>query len=333
MSFPKILFSIIVPVFNVEKYLVECIESLIHQKIDNYEIILIDDGSTDSSGSICDRYQDIPKLTVIHQENSGVSIARKNGIAIAKGEYIICVDGDDYVSSELIFDLTEIIDRCKPDIIHYGAIRFDKENIFNKNNVVTEDVLYNKQKIEEKIFPNLVQGQDASYFCSSIWRNAIKKELIEKYLVVHKAANMGEDFATLVPCIYHAQSIYLSKQCYYFYRINMLSVTNNKKPMNWKWPLIVNKHIMDNIDTSQFDFIDQINRKITHDVFNVAVSQFYSNDSYNHICNDIRGLLEQNFYDKAINNCCFSRSIKGTIMKTALKYRCCFLLYLYSRMK
>lgn len=103
--------SIIVPVYNTEEYLRRCVDSLISQTWKNLEIILIDDGSEDRSGEICDEYADkFPQINVIHQKNRGVSAARNQGIEIAKGDYLAFVDSDDWVSSKLIESYFEMMD-------------------------------------------------------------------------------------------------------------------------------------------------------------------------------------------------------------------------------
>lgn len=100
------LISIIVPVYNVEQYLSKCIDSIINQTYKNLEIILIDDGSTDKSGEICDKYKNEDKrIIVIHQLNGGVSAARNTGIGVAKGKYILFIDSDDWIEKDYVSSL------------------------------------------------------------------------------------------------------------------------------------------------------------------------------------------------------------------------------------
>lgn len=102
------LVSVIVPVYNVEQYLEKCIDSIINQTYKNLEIILIDDGSTDSSGKICDSYAARDKrIKVIHQENGGLAVVRNIGVSAASGEYIMFVDSDDYIDTEIVQFLYE----------------------------------------------------------------------------------------------------------------------------------------------------------------------------------------------------------------------------------
>ncbi|HEM5188819.1 TPA: glycosyltransferase, partial [Streptococcus suis] len=127
----KILLSVIIPVYQVEKYLKRCIDSVLAQKFIDYEIILVDDGSTDSSPEICDEYSiEHPHISVIHKENGGLSDARNVGIKHAVGEYIFFLDSDDWISPTMFESLKEIISSKKHDIIHFD-LQFCKNEQFN----------------------------------------------------------------------------------------------------------------------------------------------------------------------------------------------------------
>lgn len=115
---PKI--SVIIPVFNVEKYLTRCLESVLGQTYRELDVILVDDGSTDNSGTICDRYASDSRVTVIHKENGGVSSARNAGIDAARGEYIGFVDPDDYLAEDMYEYLYRLIQSNDADISQCG---------------------------------------------------------------------------------------------------------------------------------------------------------------------------------------------------------------------
>ncbi len=138
--------SFIVPVYNVAPYLRKCVESLLAQDYDNYEIILVDDGSTDDSGAICDEYissnelvndsvreLERPLIRVIHQTNGGLSAARNTGLKVAEGEYVCFVDSDDYWEPKVLGGLMEQVEREKLDVL-----RFDYQNVRLKNEGVRE---------------------------------------------------------------------------------------------------------------------------------------------------------------------------------------------------
>ena len=121
----KPLISVIVPVYNVKQYLRRCVDSILKQTYENIEIVLIDDGSTDESGAICDRYaQKDVRVKVIHKENGGLSDARNKGMQEARGEYFAFVDSDDYIAKDYIAYLFELIVENKAQISLCGYLKF-----------------------------------------------------------------------------------------------------------------------------------------------------------------------------------------------------------------
>lgn len=128
--------SIIVPVYNVEQYLRKCVFSLVRQDFKNYEVVLVDDGSTDDSGKICDELSETISderiaIRVIHQKNGGLSAARNTGIEVARGEYVMFVDSDDYIESNVLGGLMEQVERDNLDVLRYRLqyIRIKNERV------------------------------------------------------------------------------------------------------------------------------------------------------------------------------------------------------------
>lgn len=128
----KRIISIIVPVYNVEKYLKDCIESILKQSMQDFELILVDDGSTDSSGTICDRYAEKDsRIKVVHTKNGGLSAARNAGIEIARGEFVAFVDSDDYVLPEFIEQMYKKILETDADICECNFSYLKNQKIIN----------------------------------------------------------------------------------------------------------------------------------------------------------------------------------------------------------
>ena len=128
------MISVIIPVYNVEKYLCECIDSVLGQTYQDYEVILVDDGSTDSSGTICDKYAETnSRIKVIHRKNGGLSEARNTGFDAANGEYIYFLDIDDYIRADALERMHEASKKTNADIYFFEAEVFydDKENVDN----------------------------------------------------------------------------------------------------------------------------------------------------------------------------------------------------------
>ena len=147
MENPQITLSIIVPIYNVERYLKKCIDSLLNQDISDYEIILVDDESPDASPQICDEYatksqearvksQELPCIRVIHRKNGGLSAARNSGIEIAQGEYLMFVDSDDYIEPNVLGELLAQMERDNLDVLRYRLqyVRIKDERVSELGN-------------------------------------------------------------------------------------------------------------------------------------------------------------------------------------------------------
>lgn len=158
MEHPKIILSIVVPIYGVEKYLHKCVDSLLNQDIDNYEIILVDDGSPDACPQICDEYakhytlnitHNTPSIRVIHRKNGGLSAARNSGIEVAQGEYIMFVDSDDYIEPNALKGLLEQVERDNLDVLRYRLqyVRIKNEGVSELVNEAEYEV-YNPYKID-----------------------------------------------------------------------------------------------------------------------------------------------------------------------------------------
>ena len=166
---PKI--SVIVPVYNVEQYLPKCIESILKQTFSNFELLLIDDGTPDHSGAICDRYaQTDNRVRVFHKENGGVSSARNLGLKEAKGEWVIFVDSDDWIEHKSFEILSSFFLENSLDFIQFGYKR-----IASKDN---SEILYNKTF---SIITNKEDYFSSNSFSHAICGNLMKHEIITKY--------------------------------------------------------------------------------------------------------------------------------------------------------
>ena len=182
----KELISVIVPVYNVEKYLDNCVQSILRQSYTNLEIILIDDGSTDKSSQLCDEYsQKDKRIKVIHKKNGGQSDARNVGITVATGKYIAFVDSDDYIDEQFLEQLYLAIKKNKSDI---SMSKYKKTYKLNEKN----KKIYNKCIIysPEEALRELLLFQNADNY---IWNKLYKKELFFKlsFKVGKKMEDLG----------------------------------------------------------------------------------------------------------------------------------------------
>lgn len=225
------LFSVIVPIYNIEKYIRRCIDSVLEQSFADFELILVDDGSPDNCPSICDEYAEKDsRIKVIHKENGGLVSARQAGIRQACGDYIFNLDGDDSVCPDALESAQKIISETNADIVSFSY----RHCINGKIGDVVEDAvpegLYNKAQIEEDIYPRLLSDKNMEHIFYFLWGKAIKRELVLKHqLAVNPAISLGEDLSCVVPCYLDAQTVYMSKKAIYLYTIRNDSISTDFK--------------------------------------------------------------------------------------------------------
>ena len=168
--------SIIVPVYNVEEYLNKCVDSIINQTYKNIEVILINDGSKDSSGEICDTYaKKDSRVKVIHKENGGVSSARNKGLEASTGDFIMFVDSDDWIEVEAITSLMKIQNRNNYDVIMFGAYR---ENLILEKTTKTNLIEQSFENIDEinEVLPKLIRQEKINSLWSKIYKSSVIKD-------------------------------------------------------------------------------------------------------------------------------------------------------------
>lgn len=216
MNDEKPLISIIVPIYNVENYLRNCVDSIINQTYQNLEIILIDDGSTDNSGHICDEYvQKDNRIVVIHQKNSGVSVARNVGIHKASGEWICFIDSDDWIEKEFIEILLENANQYHSDVAFCGYHKIYEE----KKEKINSDGEIKKYSSNEFLVKVLnVQTSYGFVHMKLIKKSVLDGILFDKNLIV------AEDALLNIKLCENASSFLLIPQALYNYRINPNSV-------------------------------------------------------------------------------------------------------------
>lgn len=207
--------SIIVPVYNKEKYLSECVDSILRQNFKDFELILVDDGSKDSSWNIIKEYANKDKRVVpVHQENAGVSAARNAGLDRAQGKWICFVDADDYLPKDGIQILVEHGEKSNADIVNANATRVEDDKQFKIFN-------FNNEIVKGNIYPRLV------HFAP--WAQLFKRSIIEEqHLRYVKGLAYSEDNVFILYYSLYASSIEFVNDSVYNYRINSDSAIQNK---------------------------------------------------------------------------------------------------------
>lgn len=225
------LFSVIVPIYNVEKYIRRCIDSVLAQSFADFELILVDDGSPDKCPEICDGYAaKDARVKVIHKKNGGLVSARQAGITVSQGEYIFNLDGDDALTEDALQAAYEIIRDKSADIVSFSYKRYEGERVGATVDDIVKEGFYGKEDIEKHVFPLLLSSKSMTHAFYFLWGRAIRRSLIyENQLAVNTAIAVGEDVSCIVPCFLQAQSAYFSRKAVYLYTIRDDSLSTDFK--------------------------------------------------------------------------------------------------------
>lgn len=216
------MISIIVPIYNVEKYLSRCIESILNQTYKNIELILVDDGSPDNSSQICDHYANIDdRVCVIHQRNAGVSAARNAGLKIAMGQYIGFVDPDDWVAPEMYDGMIAEIENGDTDLVICGYNYYDEEGNVDTKRLyeIRENECLSQKDVMSRFFdmpPTVRHG---------VWNKLFKRSLLEGILFV-EGLHSSEDVMFLNEYILKIQNAVMVHQPYYKNTVRQGSATH-----------------------------------------------------------------------------------------------------------
>ena len=230
----KGLVSVVVPVYNVEKYLKECVASITQQTYSNLEIILVNDGSLDSCPKICEAWKKKDsRVKVIHKGNAGLGMARNTGIDNATGQYICFFDSDDYIEVDTIEKCYQEITKESADIALFGYSRVDDSgNIVRKAIPYTDERVYSGEVIQSKFLPELISGDPQTGTKKHLWMSACmamySMELVGRasWRFVSEREIIAEDAYSLLLLYKHVRKVVVIPQTLYIYRKNEQSLTS-----------------------------------------------------------------------------------------------------------
>ena len=222
-------FSVLIPVYNTDKYLEECLQSVLNQTYQDFEIVIVDDGSTDKSGLICDRFQEQypDKIKVIHKENQGLISARRVGIANATGDYCVFVDSDDYIEKDLLSELNIVLSQDKAiDVLLYSFKYVQDGKVVKQYPQFAQDGNVWDDSNRKDIIEKLLFSNDVT----PIWIKAVKTSLLKSdptdYSQFYKK-NMAEDYLQSLYLITYAKKIVYYYLPLYCYSYNFTSISRN----------------------------------------------------------------------------------------------------------
>lgn len=233
-----IKFSVVLPIYNVEKYLNRCLDSVMNQTYENLEIILVDDGSPDNCPRICDKWaKNDKRIKVVHKRNAGLGEARNSGLDVATGDYICFFDSDDYIDKRLFEEACNVIISEKPDLIEFGRHNVDKNgNVIRTFIPKTVSAKYEGKEVMTKFLPELICTDPktgiASDLLMSAWCCLYRRQLLVdcKFHFVSERQYISEDVYSLMGLMPNVHSVCIVEKAYYFYCENGQSLTHVYRP-------------------------------------------------------------------------------------------------------
>lgn len=290
---PKI--SVIIPVYNVEKYLHRCVESILNQTFQDFEIILIDDGSKDNSGQICDDFaQKDKRIKVIHKKNARVSAARNDGIKLAKGKYVSFIDSDDWIEPEMY---QVMFNKAEELILDFIMCDYKKKsnNYEDKRTQPIRSGYYSKDDIKNELYQCLIMFEDIEFPPTiSNWVCLFNLEFLQKNDLYYDAdIHYCEDSIFGSKVLYHATNFYYLKgHHYYNYFYNPNSTTNTYNEKKWNSYLKINERMEKYFGKSvEFDFSRQIKINMLYFTLNTLGQIKYSGCNTEERINMIKNIM------------------------------------------
>ena len=260
----QILLSIVVPVYKVERYLEQCVDSIIAQNCRELEVILVDDGSPDRSPVICDAYAEKhANINVIHKENGGSVSARKAGAHAAKGKYITFIDSDDWVEEGYCARIIEIIEQYGPTVIaftQHEKVESDGRKIRCQES--DRCGLFSRERLEKEVFPEILY-KPPFYSCGvtpALWLKVIERDMLMEFIdSVPDIVAMGDDLCVSLPALLQAHNVFFDNFCGYNYRMNASSITHSYDPKAAVRNTELLKHLKSTIEPfDAFDLKEQL---------------------------------------------------------------------------
>ncbi len=254
--------SVIVPVYNGEKYLRECLDSILSQTYKDFELILINDGSKDKSKDICDEYaKKHDNIHVIHKENGGVTEARRDGLKNAQGKFVTFVDCDDWIDSDMYEKMLNKMEEHNVEAV-ICSIVYETENGTVKHKNTVRSGLYNKEDMTKEFYPKILFDFDVCLpgVNPSLCNKIFKKECLENVIFkVNHTISYGEDALCTYPTLMDTETLFVMEESFYHYRKNDDSVTHRYDSTLLKKFLALAEEMEEFFVNRKVDYIDQLN--------------------------------------------------------------------------
>lgn len=289
MNYPKV--SIIVPIYNVEKYLDRCMDSLLNQTLMDIEIIMVDDGSPDNCPKMCDEYaKNDNRVKVVHKKNGGLGFARNSGLDVATGEYVAFVDSDDYVGLDMyktLYDKAEV-DKC--DAVFCGFRTEVRQNKWIYSDEVDADKLWRGKDVQVFMLDMIASGAGVKaerLYQMSVWHSIYNRSIIEENHLrfVSEREVASEDIPFQVDFLSKANIVVYVSKTFYSYCLNGTSLTATLKPEKYARYKQLRACLLSK--SSDAEYVSRVNRLF------IGYTRSYLYDIMNSTWKDKKDMLRQ----------------------------------------
>lgn len=335
------LISIIVPVYNVEKYIDECLNSLLNQSYSNIEIILVDDGSKDNSASICDEYsKKYTNVCVIHKENGGLGFARNTGIDNCNGEYLLFIDSDDYVANNYVEVMFENLLNTHSDACMCGYTAFDG-NVKNevKNGLAGNE--FSNSEITNKIIP-MMCGRDKHGIsvqmsaCMVMYKYSIINE--NKIRFFSEREFISEDLLFNINYLSHCEKVVCTDITGYFYRYNPTSLTHVYLRDRFDKQKVMTSKVME--ETKKLGIYDMCEDRIINTFLGwtrscLKMEQMNcSENGFSQSIKNMKSIINDGYVRNLVSSKAIHRDKTGSvIINYLIKYKLTYFVYVVMKLK
>lgn len=332
----KPLVSIIVPVYNAEKYLERCMNSLITQSYTNLEIIAVDDGSTDESAKILNDYvKRDSRICIVHQDNQGAAMARKNGLTRATGEYVMFVDCDDWIDSDTVQSCMQVVEKKAVDCVMFSYVK-EYEDKSIENPLFEREFYCNAKEADEKIHRRLIglTGKELrhpehidnlSSFCMKLYRAEVARK---GRFISERIVGTSEDMLFNLYALEECSVCYINRCFYHYRKTNEQSITTHyKADLPAKWDVLY-QMIGEYVENSGEDnYRNAFLNRVACGTIGLGLNEIHGEGNVIDRTKAIHAILERPLYKEAFQKLDISKCpIKWKLFFSLCRFRCSFLL-------
>lgn len=300
----SVLISIIIPVYNAEHYLQRCVHAVLGQDYNHFEVVLVDDGSTDGSGQLCDEYAEKDKrVHVIHQQNQGASIARQNGLRNAKGEYVTFIDSDDWVANDYVSKLYDFIVEHHATVSACGVQRVKENENINFQRTEHQSFLLSFEDLMPRFFKYEFWG-----FPGKLYKKSVLSQL------TFPKATLSEDYLVMTQLFLKERQMAYTEAPLYFYEYHPNSLSHQKLSKRAFEEFENVKAVYELIKEQEPQYTDMALANVAETCIKLHLMVLHENDNikYKHEYNDIHRFLKKYFLE-FLNSNVLTRKTKVVI--------------------